>query len=125
MTVETYRQKTTFKAKQWDGTAACDDELFEWAIDVWERHEGGRPKVIRQLFMSFRPDNDFTEMEVGRERVAELKAEGYSAAVFNNDTGRWEGVRTGDWIVEFAPEQFRAVSPDDFARDYEPAGGEA
>lgn len=119
MTIQKFRKKGEFEAVQWDGTGRCDDELFEWAIDVWERHESGKPKAIRQLFLSFRPDNDFTEMDLGRERMAEFKAGGYSAAVFNNDTGRWEGVRTGDWIVEFASEQFRAVPPEDFTRDYE------
>ena len=123
MTVQAYRAKETFEAIQWDGTARCDDELFEWAIDVWERHESGRPKMIRQLFLSFRPDNDFTAMDLDRDEVTRWKLEGFTAVVHNNDTGRWEGVRTGDWIVQFAPEQFRAVSAEKFAAIYESAGG--
>lgn len=119
MTVRKYRSRAQVEAMQWDGTATCDDELFDWAIDVWSQHEDGRPKAIRQLFLSFRPENDFTEMEHPAERIAAWKAEGFSAVVFDNSTGRWAGVRTGDWIVEVEPETFRPMSADEFAATYQ------
>jgi hypothetical protein len=120
MTVGKYRQTATFEAMLWDGTAACDDELFDWAIDVWSRHEDGRPKAIRNLFLSFRPENDFSGMEFEPDQIASWKAEGFSAAVFDNSRGRWVGVRTGDWIVEVAPETFQPVPASRFAATYEP-----
>ncbi|MGW5518494.1 hypothetical protein [Nocardia africana] len=125
MTIQKYGARAHVEAKQWDGTAACDDELFDWAIDVWGRHADGRPKMIRNLFLSFRPENDMTEIEHPTERIAKWKEQGFSAVVFDNSTGRWTGVRTGEWIVQVEPETFRRMTAEDFRATYEPAEGEA
>ncbi|AHH20781.1 hypothetical protein NONO_c60050 [Nocardia nova SH22a] len=119
MTVQQFRARARVEAIQWDGSAACDDEIFDWAIDVWSRHEDGRPKAIRNLFLSFRPENDFTGMEFDADRIAQWKAEGFSAVVYDNSTGRWSGVRTGDWVVAVEPETYQPMSVDKFHATYE------
>lgn len=122
MSVRKFQRKTPIEAIQWDGTRATDDELFNWAIEEWGKH----PRMVRHVFLSFLPDNDFTREEVDALKVEAFQADGYSAVLLGPDSGDWMGVNTGDWIVRISPEEFRAIPADEFVATYEPiAGGTA
>lgn len=125
MTIQKFHKIVSLEAIRWDGTYATDDELFDWAIDVWGRNEDGSPKMFRNLFLSFLPDNDMTRETFSSSEIADWQEKGFTAVVHNIEHGRWLGVRTGDWVAQTAPEVFEVFAPEDFPPNgYEPAAPE-
>lgn len=122
MAIQTYRPRTEIQAIQWDGTARADDEIFDWAVEVWMHHEDGSPKATRHVFLSFLPDNDFVRDELSAEEIASWKTDGASAVLLDNETGHWTGVHIGWWIVRTAQDVFRALPSEEFADTYEQWG---
>lgn len=124
MAPQRFRKKAVeIDAMRWDGTDACADAMWEWTATPSEILQG----AVSTMFMVLGEDDAYEvfscyddDLElIPDNEVDRIRAEGYSAVVFDRLHGTWVNVATGDWVIRGVQGEFYPCKPDIFAATYE------